>query len=1704
MTTPQTDVVIGGTELSTLTNAIAINQVASPTNLARADRFWASRAAQSDEDLVEALEINYASPNLTNQVSFEIVRFPHTVSIEYSPDNTNNWLPLNDSVTKRQLEVTILESYPPVLVDPSQILGHHHPQHDYDGHWTRYEATCQPTRIQKLRFLFKRIPNNVPVNALGNPVPYSVGLQNLDIGYIIQSENDIPFHQESVDSDTSGEVFANSADLFGSNLGFSKKTQSANNLLLNTDDSAPLIWKCEPQPFPEAVVNFYADLRNSKGQSQLINEIGIDPLYIGPSINLYYSNDQVEGDFLSGRKGIDSRILNLNGARIRNNGPLDLGTWHSVDDAGNPAYFDPWFVQVDNYHLGFDPSLDWWMGMEYTRVWPHEVDQGDHPLFSCNQIQAGLRYNSDTAKYVLYARTSSGTYVEITDFTSINEAAQIVVGISHGKLFIAAHQDDLTDYSEIDLLIPVSKTLPDRVIIGSDPGGLNFAGVSVTAFILSQSSHPSEVSFVSNDEFTGWIPTPGLFLDNPLSFSRVPLMAKDEKAGKYNALMRFDTTNLTSDNNTGFIGGPALPYDQMNWTPIPRTYEMQRGVMKLPLTRAKFWNLEVTNLRPEPNDKFVPVTRKVRTFPAELYQNTIPTTTATDRSSPDDIGSNLQQTLPSNYVDSPQYQGTGTNVVGYTPTEVYLADDYETREKLATAGTPWRFQRMHGEKRTVSFTKAGPHIYQERQVTQTSNISYFTGLRNITFSRSLNSVPVNSPVVNETFLDGANSYKGNWTQDNDSLLSGGSPGAVKVAATSNVIPTQTGLRGLQFATQQTDAKLIDVYGNFASVHYNPDDAAQWTSYGDGRNFGIFYNNNVGRNALFVSRSESHGHYADLEKMGTYADLAAYTYGQLSALRGSVLDSGGVQSVAITPPYGGQIYAAARVTSSTQLDAPLYVQIVDADSGNVLSETPSEVSRNEVKRFYTKLNLSDANARRLRTYGDLGGKATIWPSFNDSFVRAESSTPGRMDSGQVWQPHYTDVPLRITSTINPPAGSPTGSITLSGGGIASTTGRSTGSISLIGATNPRTWAVAVNSGDRSDINTQTPWGTLTVRLGYLPTTTDTMLLDLGGFFLTAAGNIYNENDSVPVGYLGETPVINKDYSFKFTLTNLVAANQQAADPYLFPYSIVISGPAGWMTTIPLTRPPTSVRGLTGPQSTAWAKFSWVPSGIEVSQGALITGPVLFNQNDYIKQDAQNAFYDSAASLTSYRYNRPVRPRDFQLYGTYTASASKYGVQFASLRPDLSWVNTPTGLATSTSASGGSFTGGTYYIKVTSLNAYGESAPTGSSSIAVANGGVVNVTWNTVTGATGYNVYRSTSAGGPFYLVGTADTSATYTDYGFDPDTAAPAPTYNTTNGGGSRMVTDINEDFGAMRFNVTQMPSGVPTVDVRVAYLDYAPDKGQILTLRGNGQIFNDVNNTVVSAAIFTITGGPITVYYGNTVLMGISNPPNPTSISIVQGTTLRATISLPGKTWQSKVRGLGGFNNGVSAGQYTIIEGFQWGPDGNRLGVAPKTYGQVSYKGSRTYGDMAYEGTTFANNIAMRVIQKGAAQNEWLVESAAFFWDPVIWEFSCDNGLTWWESTTIRNDPNGVLIFPYGLTAYDKLLWRATSYSGQVRLSHLAIRPWYVGQHGYQPPLPPSVGSGPNVVPSEDYAPIERDPRWLGWNKPVPHWWWDETLLTQD
>jgi hypothetical protein len=118
--------------------------------------------------------------------------------------------------------------------------------------------------------------------------------------------------------------------------------------------------------------------------------------------------------------------------------------------------------------------------------------------------------------------------------------------------------------------------------------------------------------------------------------------------------------------------------------------------------------------------------------------------------------------------------------------------------------------------------------------------------------------------------------------------------------------------------------------------------------------------------------------------------------------------------------------------------------------------------------------------------------------------------------------------------------------------------------------------------------------------------------------------------------------------------------------------------------------------------------------------------------------------------------------------------QYGVEYVTISaPTLS---SPTG-----STTGGTLAANTYYYVVTAVTPGGETVASGEQSVTTTGStSSVSLSWSSVTGASGYKVYRGTASNAEnVYYTVSGGATTTYDDTGATPTSGSP-PGSNTTN------------------------------------------------------------------------------------------------------------------------------------------------------------------------------------------------------------------------------------------------------------------------------------------------------------------------------------
>ena len=127
--------------------------------------------------------------------------------------------------------------------------------------------------------------------------------------------------------------------------------------------------------------------------------------------------------------------------------------------------------------------------------------------------------------------------------------------------------------------------------------------------------------------------------------------------------------------------------------------------------------------------------------------------------------------------------------------------------------------------------------------------------------------------------------------------------------------------------------------------------------------------------------------------------------------------------------------------------------------------------------------------------------------------------------------------------------------------------------------------------------------------------------------------------------------------------------------------------------------------------------------------------------------------------------------------------------------------------------------------------------------------------------------------------------------------------------------------------------------------------------------------------------------------------------------------------------------------------------------------------------------------MCARIVQYGGANNSWVVDRLSLFQDAWQWEFSNDGGSTWMTELNTRNNAFGIITFP---GAGAELRWRVTAWATNLHLHYLRVRPVYTDLTSDEPN---GVIQGPNLSPYDHTPPIDEDPFFAGWSKPIPYSW---------
>lgn len=937
MTTPTPPLYVDRFDLSTLLTTLTAKGGLSALTKASGHRFWSSTPRVMTDGTRDIVEIRYAGPRLVNYLSFKTARFPHIVAAEYLgtdvAGNAGVWQPF--TVGGASAIGTVTDSVPSVVsgqINP----GTGHPQHTAaPGHWVPVNWNVNAVECTRVRLVLARTQGVGPTDLSGRAIAYSLGIRDWQTGYRINSPNDIP-RTGIIETDEA--TFGSSMDLLGSRVVFSTKRDSAQNMLTATTGK---FWRSEPQPVSYAVVSTYADTRDANGDGTLIDRFWLDPLTVGPHLNLYYSNDDPSGAFEPSSEHIPYGALTQVGAGVTSTSE------RLIFHAGTETVAA---VTVNNDAVMLDSTKPWWVAMQINPQWASD-DTNDRTI-----MEFGSGVLAVTGSTLTLVTDNGEVYtIPLPPYPTNADV----------KVFLAYIPDDEGVGKGYHVYWKVGDAEPTHLIgdifrpiqrVASLTFGGSLAEFSMSAMIVKQ-------DVLTDAEIDAFDSDPSGYVLGPTDRSAWPGTAG-------NAVLRFHPSGITPEAPTGLVGGSGDFYGGLTWTPIGRDLTLKQGYIYLPPTKARFWKFEITNLVPEHYEVFVPIRREVKMFRSatvEQWHRLTAASSSRDAKYGNGITTMLSLARQNRTTTSVGLLGLlGTDSTqSYSPTEVLYVRDPGAAQQVATKGWVWRFQPWHIGTRAPRFVNVEKHTYEKVVMDHQTKVGFFAGIKSLRAFRLDYLAEDDTEQYLEHFHDAVHVAEATGVYWPDGSVVSAAYSAEVVSETFQSVST---LIGLQFAAAQTDPQQV-LEDEF--VH----DATKWMIYGDA-------SGQIGPTGAEIVRGYYHRTYGQIEtepEWRTYGAMEGHLYSEIEGGLVSGLVGGGIESEEYMPSAAGRVYAAIRVSAADTLTMPIQVQIVDKATGTVLAEAEEPVLAGETTTVWVGYTpgtvgapLTWGDMEAFGTYGDLEG------------------------------------------------------------------------------------------------------------------------------------------------------------------------------------------------------------------------------------------------------------------------------------------------------------------------------------------------------------------------------------------------------------------------------------------------------------------------------------------------------------------------------------------------------------------------------------------------------------------------------------------------------------------------------------------------------------------------------------------------------------
>jgi hypothetical protein len=998
---PLMDLYVDGQPIDSLITALNVPGNVNALGInAPGQRFWSTPPRLASDDTIEVLDIHLVAARLVNSLAFAIAHYPQLAQIETFDPSTGQW----NTIWSQK----IYDSVPSVLPIADTVL-HEHPQHPTEN-WDTFTLNIPPTVMSEIRIVLQRIPNGRPPvttvistsPSIGNnptvistQVPYSLGVENFALGYNISQESDLPAQNITT------------TDALGSQVQFIPRFEVADNAINGGD----IPWRCAPQPTADSVVNFYVDTRDAQGNAQLINQIYVDPLFLGPHATLYFSNDNTA---TLGFPAEATYILPPNLILSQDGGiyPSGIAMPYLVGFVFDSV--TPSAVAIENLAVQYTPSESWWMSVELR------------PNFS--SIESNGQVIADLGNGIsLYLKADGGHgYLGLTYNDYIDELDVTNISYSAGQTIVAtvAYFAEATNefapglyvfYNGNNPTIIEQANLSEGRIVEPDVWPIFSSLFSTGGWsrvlpgpVLVDYPMPTQIWFGDSETDRSAPPanmtiTGVVLKQEPLRYADLTSFPTNTNAfttvggaETANAILYFNMLNVTDANPTGWCGGPGDFYELLTWTPVMRDYVLTKGYMEFNPLLAKFFKLEFTNLVAQPLPTLFPITKQTKQH-FGLGSGVVQEPEIPALGNP---GSSVQGTPAAISLASEIYF-TDSNIVGnplldqsptiIQPTTVQTAQDISTQALLANSAWFWQYQEFAVATTAPRFIQTGVHTYNESTVVQTGQVSYFVGLNKIAIYRLDPNAEDDTRIYDESFLDEAYiATSGLPHTPGDVNTVDVSPSDLPEHDESVPYQSSTPVYGVQFATVQSDPIQIAWDDDFTDPAIRP--PYRWTgSTGDpsspGPPISQPFRNQPGflgdatlllqpNQTVLVTRDSQTAPplgpgfdgivdpivypifdeiFTVPEAIGITPDVGTYNSqpgSEAPGYLGAGIQYGGIGNAQADTPDGGVIYAAARISTNDVLSSPLYLEIVDVNTRTIVAQLEVNVAPYQTVEVYT--------------------------------------------------------------------------------------------------------------------------------------------------------------------------------------------------------------------------------------------------------------------------------------------------------------------------------------------------------------------------------------------------------------------------------------------------------------------------------------------------------------------------------------------------------------------------------------------------------------------------------------------------------------------------------------------------------------------------------------------------------------------------------